>query len=157
MNLLPMTGDPDPAAGPAHPVALNPHSPRARAYDPGAGNPFVACSGPTPVTACPDVPRPGRNRLCFDPNNRRSLSHNNFSSDRPRARRRNLLRSCRRCYCRWFLGAADEEKWGQRQCINAFSHISLLAMDSFCTAPSALFKSAIAIFLCAQSMAKNKF
>src|SRR6266487_3531181 len=53
-NLLPMTGDPDPAAGSAHPVALNPHSPRAWAYDPSAGNPFVACSGPTPVTACPD-------------------------------------------------------------------------------------------------------
>ena len=144
-----MTGDPDPAAGSAHPVALNPHSPRAWTYDPGTGNPFVACSGPTPVTSCPNVPRPGRNRLCFDPNNRRSLSHNNFSSNRPRARARsrNLLGSCRRCHCRRFLGAADEEKRGQRQCINAFSHISLLAMDSFCTTSAALFESAITIFL----------
>jgi hypothetical protein len=155
-----MTSDPYPAAGPAHPVALNPHSPRARAYDPGTGNPFVARSGPTPVTSCPNVPRPGRNRLGFDPNSRRSLSHNNFSSNRARARARsrNLLGSCRRCHCCRFLGAADEEKRGQHQCINTFSHLSLLlVLDSFCTTPAALFESAITIFLCAQSMAKNKF
>ena len=154
-----MTGNPDPAAGPTHPVAFDPHIPRTWACDPSAGNPFVACSGPTPVTARPGVRRPGGNCLCFDPNGRRGLSYNNLARDRPRtrARRRNLLRSSRRCHCRWFLSTTDEEKWGQRKCINTFSHINLLAMNSFCTALSALLELVITIFLYAQSIAENGF
>src|SRR6266849_4148754 len=66
--LPPVTGDPDPASRPAHPVAPHPYSPRIWTSHPGAGNPFVACSGPTPVTACPHVRRPGRNCLRFNPN-----------------------------------------------------------------------------------------
>jgi hypothetical protein len=66
------------------------------------------------------------------------------TSDRPRgpAGGRNLLRGCRRCHSGWFLGAANEEKWGERQYINTYSHISLLAKDSFCTRRLALFELA---------------
>src|SRR5207248_3652297 len=58
--LPPVTGDPYPAPRLAHPVAFNPHGPWIWTRDPGAGNPFVACSGPTPVTACPNVCRSRR-------------------------------------------------------------------------------------------------
>jgi hypothetical protein len=62
---------------------------------------------------------------------------------RPRGRAggRNVLRGCRRCHSGWFRGAANEEKWGERQYINTYFHISLLAMDSFCTRRLALFES----------------
>jgi hypothetical protein len=64
------------------------------------------------------------------------------TSDRLRGRAggRNLSRGCRRCHSGWFLGAANEEKWGERQYINTYSHISLLAKDSFCTRRLALFE-----------------
>ena len=62
---------------------------------------------------------------------------------RPRGRTggRNVLRGRRRCHSGWFRGAANEEKWGERQYINTYFHISLLAMDSFCTRRLALFES----------------
>jgi hypothetical protein len=49
------------------------------------------------------------------------------TSDRLRGRAggRNLSRGCRRCHSGWFLGAANEEKWRERQYINTYSHISL--------------------------------
>src|SRR5438128_1051303 len=46
--LTPVTGDPYPATGPAHPVAFHPYTPRIWARNPAAGDPFIACSGPTP-------------------------------------------------------------------------------------------------------------
>ena len=62
---------------------------------------------------------------------------------RPRGRTggRNVLRGCRRCHSGWFRGAANEEKWGERQYINTYFHIRLLAIDSFCTRRLALFES----------------
>jgi hypothetical protein len=62
---------------------------------------------------------------------------------RPRGRAggRNVLRGCRRCHSGWFRGAANEEKWGERQYINTYFHIRLLAIDSFCTRRLALFES----------------
>src|SRR5437762_1418348 len=145
-NLLPMTGDPYPAAGPANPMTFYPHSGRPWSHRPTARYPHIIDSGPPPITTCPDIPRPRGHRLRFNPNGGRSPGHHHLPGW---ASCCHFLRGCRRGHRRWFLGAADEEKRGQRQCINAFSHISLLAMDSFCTTPSALFKSAIAIFLCA--------
>src|SRR5438477_12394964 len=70
--LLPMTGDPDPAAEPVDPVAFNPRSGWPWSHHPTAGYPHVISSGPPPVTTCPDISRPGRHRLCFDPNGWRS-------------------------------------------------------------------------------------
>jgi len=141
--LLPMTGDPDPAAEPVDPVAFNPHSGRPWSHHPTAGYPHVISSGPSPVTTCPEIPRPGRHRLCFDPNGWRSPGHYYLSGWTSCC---HFLRSCCRCHRRWFLSAADEEKWSQRKCINTFSHINLLAMDSFCTTDSALFDLAITFF-----------
>ena len=143
MNLLPMTSNPDPAAGTANPMAFYPHSGRPWSHHPTAGHPHVIRSGPPPITTCPDIPRPGRHCFCFDSNGRRSPGHYYLSSW---ASCCHFLRSCCRCHCRWFLSATDEEKWDQRKCINTFSHINLLAMDSFCTTDSALFDLATAIF-----------
>jgi len=140
-----MTGDPYPAAGPTNPMTFYPHSGRPWSHRPTARYPHIIDSGPPPITTCPDIPRPRGHRLRFDPNGGRSPGHHHLPGW---ASCCHFLRGCRRGHRRWFLGAADEEKRGQRQCINAFSHISLLAMDSFRTPPSALFKSAIAIFLC---------
>jgi len=151
--LPPVTGDPHPAARPAYPVALHPYRPWIWAYDPGPGDPFVTCAGPTPVPACPDVARSGRNCLCFDPNGWRSPSYNNLSRQRARTRRRNLLRRGRRGHSSWFLSTAGKRQWRQRQYINTFPHISLLAMDSFYTTDSALFEMAVMIFLYAQKIA----
>jgi hypothetical protein len=127
--LSPVPRDPHPADRPAHPVAFNPHSPWIWAYDPAARHPFIACSGPAPVAACPDIPRPGRNCLCLDPNSWRSLRHNDLSRDRPhgRARRGDFLRSCRRCHCRRFPSASGQQNRHQRKYIKTCSHVSLLA------------------------------
>jgi len=123
--LPPVTGDPYPAARPVHPVTFHPYSPWIWAYDPGTGDPLVACSSPTPVPPYPDVPRSGRNCLRLNPNRRRNLSYDNLSRNRPRerARRRNLLRSGRRSHSRWFLSAAGKRQWRQRQYINTDSHM----------------------------------
>ena len=110
--LTPVTGDPYPATGPAHPVAFHPYTPRIWARNPAAGDPFIACSGPTPVAVRPNIPRSGRNCLCFDPNRRRSLSHKNLSRDRPRDRagRGDFLRRCSCCHRRrWFRSAAGQQ------------------------------------------------
>ena len=127
--LPPVTGDPYPAPRLAHPVAFNPHSPWIWTRDPGAGNPFVACSGPTPVTACPNVCRAGRDGLRFNPNRWRSLGHKDLSRDRPRdrARRGDFLRSCCRCHRRWFRGAAGQQNRCQRERVKTSFHVNLLA------------------------------
>jgi hypothetical protein len=143
MNLLPVTRDPDPAARSVHPLTPNPHGSCSRRRNPTARYPHVVSSGPAPVAWRPDISRAWGQRLRFNANCWRSPGHHDLPG---RTRRRNLLRSCRRCHSRWFLSAADEEKWGQHKCIKTFSHINLLAMDSFCTTPSALFELAITIF-----------
>src|SRR5437762_1328445 len=126
-----MTGDPYPAAGPTNPMTFYPHSGRPWSHRPTARYPHRIDSGPPPITTCPDIPRPRGHRLRFDPNGGRSPGHHHLPGW---ASCCHFLRGCRRRHRRWFLGAADEEKQGQRQCINAFSYISLLAMDSFRTA-----------------------
>jgi hypothetical protein len=143
MNLLPMARDPHPAARSVHPLTPNPHGSCSRRHKPAARYPHVVGSGPAPVAWRPDISRAWGQRLRFNANYWRSPGHHDLPG---RTRRRNLLRSCRRGHSSWFLSAADEEKWGQRQYINTSSHISLLAMDSFRTGNSALFELAITIF-----------
>ena len=103
--LLPVTCNPDPAARTANPMAFYPHSGRPWSHHPTAGYPYVIGSGPSPITTCPDIPRPGCH-LCFDSNGRRSPGHYHLSGWTSCC---HFLRSCCRCHCRWFLSAADEE------------------------------------------------
>jgi hypothetical protein len=138
--LLPVARDPHPAARSVHPLTPNPHGSCSRRRNPTARYPHIVSSGPAPVAWRPDISRAGDRRLRFNANCWGSPGHHDLPG---RTRRRNLLRSCRRCHSSWFLSAADEEKWGKRQYINNSSHISLLAMDSFRTRNSALFELAI--------------
>jgi hypothetical protein len=137
-SISPVARDPDPAAGPAQPMAFDPNRRWPWALNPGARHPHVVRSGPAPVTACPDIPCSWRDCFLLDPNHWRSPSHEDLSRDRPRGRSccGYFARGCRRCYHRWFLSAADQRKWRQCQYVNAYSHIRLLLMDSFCTSQS---------------------
>src|SRR5205823_2472609 len=131
--------DPHPAAQSVDPLTPNPHGSCSRRRNPTARYPYVVRSSPAPVAGRPDISRAWRQRLRFNANCRRSPGHHDLPG---RTRRRNLLRSCRG-HSRWFLSAADEEKWGERQYINTSSHISLLTMDSFRTGNSALIELTI--------------
>ena len=138
--LLPVARDPDPADRSVHPLTPNPHGSCSRRRNPTARDPHVVSSGPAPVAGRPHVSRAGDRRLRFNANCWGSPGHHDLPG---RTGCCHFLRGCRGCHCRWFLSAADEEKWGKRQYINTSSHISLLAMDSFRTRNSALFDVAI--------------
>ena len=63
-------------------MSLHPNGRRSGAYDPSAGDPLIAPSGPAPVSPGPDISRSRRNGLRFNPHNRRSLCHHDLSRDR---------------------------------------------------------------------------
>ena len=130
-----MACDPHPATGTTHPMACHPNCSRSWAHYPSAWHPYVVGSGPSPVAACPKISRSRCHRLRFNPNWRRTSSHHYLSGW---TCRRHFLCGCRRCDCRWLLGAADQGKWCQCQYANAYSHIRLLFMDSFRSRDSAL-------------------
>jgi len=118
--LPPVARDPHPAARSVHPMTPNPHSSRLRWHNPAAGYPHVVGSGPAPIAGRPEISRAWDHRLRFDPDGWRSLGHHNLS--RGWARRRNLPRG--RCsHSSWFLSAADNKNWGERQYINTYSHL----------------------------------
>jgi hypothetical protein len=122
-SLLPVTCDPHPAAGTAHPMAFYPHSGRPWSHHPTAGYPYVIASGPSPKTTCPDISRPRRHGLGFNPNGGRSPGHHHLSGWTGCC---HFL--CSRCGrdSRRFGLAASENKRCQRQQINGYSHIGLL-------------------------------
>ena len=156
-SISPVTGDPHPATRPAHPVAFDPHRRWPWPLDPGTRHPHVVRAGPAPVTACPDIPCSWRDCFRLDPDHWRSPSHKYLSRDRPRGRSRcaYFARGCRRCYRRWFLGAAEKRKWCQCQYVNAYSHIRLLFMDSFRSSDSALCEL-VAIFPPSRNRPRNR-
>ena len=81
--LLPVSGNPHPPAGTALPLAFNPDRRCSRTLNPAAGYPYVICSSPAPVPACPDIPWSGRNGLLFNLNGWRRSCHGHFSTDHP--------------------------------------------------------------------------
>ena len=81
-GLPPMTRDPNPAAGTAHPVAFDPYGRYSRPHNPTAGHPNITCPRPTPIPRSPDIIRSRRNCLGFDPNSRWRLGDKHFASSR---------------------------------------------------------------------------
>ena len=131
-SLLPMTCDPQPAAGTAHPMALYPHSGRPWSHHPTARYPHVIGSGPSPITTCPEIPRPRRHCLRFNPNGGRSPGHHHLSGWTGCC---DFLCSCRGCDNRRLSLAASENQRCQRQQINRDSHIWDLLYIRFTTTP----------------------
>ena len=117
LGLLPVTRHPHPAATSGHPSAFDPHSSRPWTHDVTARHPSIVGSGPSPITPCPDISGPRRDRLRFNSNGWWSPGHYHLSS---RDACCLLSRSCRSCHRRRFSGAAHQSKWCQRQQINAF-------------------------------------
>ena len=125
--LLPVAGDPDPAARPAFPVTFHPNCGRPRPRNPAARNPFVTRPGPPPITARPNIPRPRRNSSRFNSHRRRSLCNQNLTPHCPgRTSSHGFARSCRcrRCRDRRFRSAPGQSE--QRQQIKRYSHKFLL-------------------------------
>jgi hypothetical protein len=79
--LLPVSVNPHPPAGTALPLAFNPDCRYSRTLNPSSGYPYVICSSPAPIPACPDIPWSGRNGLRFNLNGRRRSCHDYFSTD----------------------------------------------------------------------------
>jgi hypothetical protein len=127
-SLLPMTCDPQPAAGTAHPMAFYPHSGRPWSHHPTARYPHVIGSGPSPITTCPEIPRPRRHCLRFNPNSGRSPGHHHLSGWTGCC---HFLCSCRGCDNRRLTLAASENKRCQHQQINRDSHIWDLLASTF--------------------------
>ncbi len=135
-SLLPMTRDPDPAAGTTHPLAFHPYCRHPGTHYPAARHPNIVGAGPSPVTPCPDIPGSRRYGLRFNPQSRRSSGDHDLSCWGT-GRSHFLCGRCS-CNCRRFACAAPQRQWRQRQQINAFSHIRLLSLNSFCAGDSAL-------------------
>jgi hypothetical protein len=157
-SISPVARDPNPAAGPAHPVAFDPYRRWPWPLNPGAAHPHIVGAGPAPVTTGVSISRPRRDCFRLDPHLRRSPSHKDLSRDRPRGRssRRYLSCGCRCCrYWRRFLSAADQRKWRQCQYVNAYSHKRLLFMDSFRSSDSALCEL-VAIFPPSRNRPRNR-
>jgi hypothetical protein len=127
-SLLPVTCDPHPAAGAAHPMAFYPRSGGPWSHHPTAGYPHVIASGPSPITTCPDIPRPRRHCLRFNPNDGRSSGHHHLSGWTGCC---HFLCSRRGCDSRRFSLAASENKRCQRQQISRYSHIWDLLASTF--------------------------
>ena len=132
--LLPAARNPHPTAAAAHPLTFDPHSRRPWTHYPTSRHPHIVGSRPSPITPCPDISGSRRHGLRFNSNDWWSPGHYHLSSWTACC---HFLCSCRSCHCRR-LGAAHQCKWCQRQQINAFSHIRLLFLNSFCTGYSAL-------------------
>jgi hypothetical protein len=137
LGLLPVTRNPHPTAAPAHPLTFDPHSRRPWTHYPTSRHPHIVGSRPSPITPGPDIPAPRRHRLRFNSNDWWSPSHYHLSG---RTGCCYFLCSCRSCHRRRLGGAAHQCKWCQRQQTNAFSHIRLLFLNSFCAGNSALLK-----------------
>jgi hypothetical protein len=133
--LLPTTRHPHPAAASGYPLAFDPHSCRPWTHDPTTWHPRIGGPGPSPVTPCPDIPGSRRHRLRFNANGWWSSGHYHVSGWNSCGY---FLCSCRSCHRRRLSGAAHQCKWCQRQQTNAFSHIRLLFLNSFCIGNSAL-------------------
>lgn len=133
--LLPVTRHPHPATAPAHPLAFDPHSRRPGTHHPIARHPDIVGSRPSPITPCPDISGSRRHRLRFNSNDWWGPGHYHLSGWTGCC---HFLCSCRSCHRRRLAGAAHQCKWCQRQQINAFSHIRLLFLNSFCAGNSAL-------------------
>ncbi len=80
--LLPVTGNPSPPAGVAHPATLNPDRGRSRTHDPMSRHPCIARASPLPVAVRPNVARSRGNGSPLYPNWRRRLSNQNLSRNR---------------------------------------------------------------------------
>jgi hypothetical protein len=119
--LLPVTRNPHPATGATHPVTFHPHCRRPRTQHVTSRHPDIVGSGPSPITPCPDISGSWRYRLRFNSDGWWSPSHYHLSGGTGRC---HFLCRCRSCHRRRLGRAAHQCKWGQRQQINAFSHIS---------------------------------
>ena len=104
-------------------------------HDITSRHPHIVGSRPSPITPCPDISGPRRDRLRFNSNDWWSPGHYHLSGWNSCC---HFLCSCRSCHRRRLGGAAHQCKWCQRQQINAFSHIRLLSLNSFCAGNSAL-------------------
>jgi hypothetical protein len=138
--LLPVSGNPNPPAGPALPFAFNPDRRCSRTRNPAAGYPYVICSSPTPITACPDILSSGRNGLRFNLNGRRRFCHDHFSTDHPVTLRSDDFLPDLRCRCghNWLRLAAGEQKRRQTDKVKSSFHHVLLSNDSFADGELAL-------------------
>jgi hypothetical protein len=133
--LLPVTRHPHPAAAPGYPLAFHPYCRHPWTHDPTARHPDIGGSSPSPITSRPGISGSRRHRLRFNSNGWWSPGHYHLSSWTGCC---HFLCSCRSCHRRRLGGAAHQRKWCQRQQINAFSHIRLLFLNSFCAGNSAL-------------------
>jgi len=80
--LLPVTGNPSPPAGVAHPATLNPDRGRSRTLDPMSRHPCIARASPLPIAIRPNVGRPWCNCSRLYANWRRRLGNQNLSRNR---------------------------------------------------------------------------
>ena len=107
LRLLPMSRHPHPAAASGHPSAFDPHSGRPWTHDVTSRHPHIVGSRPSPITPCPDISGPRRDRLRFNSNCWWSPGHYHLSS---RTACCHFLCSCRSCHRRRFRGAAHQCK-----------------------------------------------
>jgi hypothetical protein len=135
--LLPATRNPHPAAGATHPLTFHPYCRRPRTHHVTSRHPDVVGSAPSPITPCPDISGSRRYRLRFNSKGWWRPGHYHLSGWTGRC---HFLCRCCSCHRRRLGGAAGQCKWCQRQQINAFSHICLLFLNSFCVGNSALFE-----------------
>lgn len=105
--LLPMTCNPHPAAGAAHPVTCHPNCRWPWTDYPAAGHPDIVGSRPSPIAARPNISRSRCHCLGFYPNRWRRSGHDYLASWTGRC---HLLRSRSRCYRRWFFRAANQRQ-----------------------------------------------
>ena len=125
-NLPPLPSDPDPATRPAFPVTLHPDCRRSRSLNPTARHPLVTRTGPSPITARPNITRTRRNSSCFNSHRRRRLRNENLTLYCPgRTSGYSFARSCRcrRRRDRRFSSAPRQSKECQQ--IKNHSHIIL--------------------------------
>ena len=116
-----MASYPDPAAGPTHPVACDPHRSWSGSNYPTSPHPDVVGSGPSPITGRPDISWPRCHRLGFDADWGRSSRHQNLTSW-PR-RCHFLCGRCRR-YRGWLFCASDQCQWHKHQQVRVSVHLT---------------------------------
>lgn len=130
LHLPPVTGNPNPAAWPVHPMPGDPHGYRAGTHHPTARDPNIVGPSPPPIPRSPDIPRSWGYGLRFNSHRRRSPGDDYLTGW---TCCRDFLCGCCRCHGGRFFRAPRQEQYREDCQIRSCSHRMPLKRIRFAT------------------------